>query len=172
MSSAYPRARSVLPTDHDAGQGGDSRGSSTAWTLVPPLAFGGGIGPPPPPPPRTGVAPNGGAGGGPVANGGHSLAYTYSPLDYSSGWQQTPKGLVDVGGDPSGSLGSGVGGITAEGGAGVVGGKQSKLYRIAVKRTMVSIALSCCFGLATMAFRGKQSGLEFFAGYLVEQSLS
>lgn len=195
MSSAYPRSRSLLPTDHGAGQGGENssntRGSSSAaaaWTAttMPPLAFvHGGNSPLPPPPPstgtRTGVATtNGGAGGGQgaVANGGHSLAYTYSPLDYSSGWQQTPAGLMDVGGGSSGSLGGGDGGVgvilpsSSGGGGGGGGGKQSKMYRLAVKRTMVSIALSCCFGLATMAFRGRQSGLEFFAGYLVEQSLS
>lgn len=181
MSSAYPRARSLLPTEHDAGKSGDgSKGSkAAAWTKTMPPGFGGGISPlPVPPPPRTGAATDGGTGRGPgvVANSGHSLAYTYSPLDYSSGWQQTPAVLNDVGGDISGSVGGdgGVGGVpsSSTGGGDVVGGKQSKIYRLAVKRTMLSIALSCCFGLATMVFRGKQSGLEFFAGYLVEQSLS
>ena len=66
-------------------------------------------------------------------------------------------------------MGSAPGG--GSGGA-IAGKQQSKTYRLAVKRTMVSIALSCCFGLVTMPFRGQQSGLEFFAGYLVEQSLS
>eukprot|EP00752_Nemacystus_decipiens_P006834 g6136.t1 len=103
-----------------------------------------------------------------ASNGGHSLGYTYSPLDYSSSWQQKPQGLVDAAGASSGSaldLGAG-------GGGAIAGKQQSKTYRLAVKRTMVSIALSCCFGLVTMMIRGQQSGLEFFAGYLVEQSLS
>lgn len=97
--------------------------------------------------------------------GGNTLGYAYSPLDYSSSWQQNPKGLADVGGDALGRAGSG-------GVAGPGGSNQSRTYNLAVKRTMMSIALSCCFGFLTMVFRGKQSGLEFFAGYLVEQSLS
>lgn len=142
MSSVYPRARSVLPTDYT---GGVDTGSSTARTLPSLASFGDGA-----------LLPNG---------SGSSLGY--SPLNYSSSWQQAPKGVgvVDAGGD---SLGSTLG----DGGGGAIGSKQSKTYRLAVKRTMVSIALSCCFGLATMVFRGQQSGLEFFAGYLVEQSLS
>jgi len=98
--------------------------------------------------------------------GGNTIGYAYSPLDYSSSWQEVPKGLVDVGGDP---MGRAVNGGVAGGGS---GSNQSRTYNLAVKRTMTSIALSCCFGLVTMVFRGKQSGLEFFAGYLVEQSLS
>lgn len=150
MSSAYPRARSVLPTDCTAGV--DS-GSSTARTLPSLDTFGNGE-----------LLPRNGSG---AATGGHSLGYTYSPLDYSSSWQQKPQGLVDAGGD---SLGSTLGG--GGGGGAIAGKQQSKTYRLAVKRTMVSIAASCLFGLATMVFRGRQSGLEFFAGYLVEQSLS
>lgn len=148
MSSVYPRARSFLPTDYNGG--GESGSTATGRTLPSLETF------------SNGALPRNGSG---AANGGHSLSYMYSPLDYSSSWQQRPKGSVDTGGD---SLGSASGG----GGGGATGGKQSKTYRLAVKRTMVSIALSCCFGLVTMVFKGKQSGLEFFAGYLVEQSLS
>lgn len=147
MNSAYPRARSVLPTDHTNGV--DSGNSSAARTFGQPSLES----------LHNGALPRNGSGG-------HTLGYTYSPLDYSSSWQQqNPQGLADARGD---SFGSALGG----GGGGAIGGKQSKTYRLAVKRTMVSIALSCCFGLVTMVFRGQQSGLEFFAGYLVEQSLS
>ena len=161
MNSAYPRARSVLPTDYTKGV--DS-GNSTARTFGSSLEtnFGG-----------NGALPRNGSSsgrGGGAPNGGHPLGYTYSPLDYSSSsWQQKPQGLVDAGGESVGGAGGALGG---GGGGGAIGGKQSKTYRLAVKRTMASIALSCCFGLATMLFRGQQSGLEFFAGYLVEQSLS
>ena len=150
MTSAYPRARSVLPTDYTGSVDG---GKSTARTL--PQTFGNGA-----------LLPRNGSG---AANGGHSLGYTYSPLDYSSSWQQQPQGLVDAGGD---SLSSTLGGGGGGGGGATTGKQQSKTYQLAVKRTMVSIALSCLFGLVTMVFRGQQSGLEFFAGYLVEQSLS
>lgn len=110
-----------------------------------------------------------------VVNGGHSLAYTYAPLEHSSNlfdsWQQIPKGLTEVVLGDAGSLSD----VVKHGGEGGGGGgtsHHSKTYRLAVKRTVVSVVMSCCFGLATMVFRGKQSGLEFFAGYLVEQSLS
>lgn len=150
QNSAYPRARGVLPTDYT---GGGDGGNSTTWTSLPleTPTFG------------AGALPRNGSGVA-AANGGPPVGYAdYSPLDYSSSWQQMPKGLVDAGVDSTGSLG---------GAGGAIGSKQSKTYRLAVKRTLVSIALSCCFGLVTMLFRGQQSGLEFFAGYLVEQSLS
>lgn len=124
----------------------------------------------------------GGKGGGSISarlgstavSGGHSLAYTYAPLEHSSdsSWHQIPKNLASavLGVDPvdDNAGGSGAGG----GGAGGAMSHQSKTYKMAVKRTVMSVVLSCCFGLATMVFRGRQSGLEFFAGYLVEQSLS
>lgn len=151
MSGAYPRARSILPTDYT--RGGDGVSSATERTLPP--AFENGL-------PRNGAVDF--SLGAAANGGGNTLGYAYSPLDYSSNWQQLPKGLVDVGGDALGRAGSG--------GVAGGGGNQSKTYRQAVQRTMISIGLSCCFGLVTMVLRGKQSGLEFFAGYLVEQSLS
>lgn len=124
----------------------------------------------------------GGKGGGSIStrlgntavSAGHSLAYTYSPLEHSSdpSWHQIPKNLASavLGVDPVGDHAGG--GVGSGGGAGGTMSHQSKTYKMAVKRTVMSVALSCCFGLATMVFRGRQSGLEFFAGYLVEQSLS
>lgn len=112
--------------------------------------------------------------GSTAVNGGHSLAYTYAPLEHSSdsSWHQIPKSLATavLGVDTADHVGGGGGGGGGAGGGAM--SHQSKTYKMAVKRTVMSVALSCCFGLATMVFRGRQSGLEFFAGYLVEQSLS
>lgn len=119
--------------------------------------------------------------GSTAVTGGHSLAYTYAPLEHSSdsSWHQIPKSLASavLGVDPCSTASTAVGDHAAggDGGGGSAGGAmshQSKTYKMAVKRTVMSVALSCCFGFATMVFRGRQSGLEFFAGYLVEQSLS
>lgn len=175
-TSMYPRARGVLPPEDQKTQQQYYRNSSSGGNVSLP---------------NQQVYKNGGAfrgngsrttsndssnnrnsfGTGAV-NGGHSLAYTYSPLEHSttSRWQHIPKGLAKVVlGGTSDSLGD-VG--SREGTSGGLTKQHSKTYQLAVKRTAISVALSCCFGLATMVFRGKQSGLEFFAGYLVEQSLS
>lgn len=45
-------------------------------------------------------------------------------------------------------------------------------YRKAVKRTALTISAAVAFGVFLWAWRGRKSALEFFAGYLVEQSLS
>jgi len=45
-------------------------------------------------------------------------------------------------------------------------------YKKALLRTILVVLSAVAFGLGTMVMKGKQSGLEFFAGYLVEQSLS
>lgn len=104
------------------------------------------------------------------------LAYAYSPLEHSTtasvfnNWQRMPgaaaSGLADV---VLGEAGSGDMGVAA-GGSG--GGTQSRTYQLAVKRTILSVLASLGFGFLTMVFRGRQLGLEFLAGYLVEQSLS
>ncbi|CAM9737558.1 unnamed protein product, partial [Ectocarpus sp. 12 AP-2014] len=157
MSNAYPRARSALPPDQ--GMVADNRSSSSSSACAPAhLAFG--------------SSPSG-------ATCVKSAPYAYNPLEHSTslGWQQSLMGAtdVDLGADPSAADvgGSSHGGRVVHNN--LDGGsmpQQSKTYRMAVKRTVMSIALSCGFGLATMLFRGRQSGLEFFAGYLVEQSLS
>lgn len=194
MSSVYPRARGTLPaaedTTHKALQlkSNDSLISPpSAHTAQRPANLGNGD--------RhsanngSGTAKSNGIGSRrAVMNGGPPLAYTYSPLEHStdSSWQQIPSRIASVvlGGETSGgghsSLTDGMDGIGGGGeqGAGVGGGggsalsNQSKTYRLAVKRTVMSVLFSCCFGLATIMLKGKHSGLEFFAGYLVEQSLS
>jgi hypothetical protein len=45
-------------------------------------------------------------------------------------------------------------------------------YRKALLRTALVVLSAIAFGFGTMAVKGRQSGLEFFAGYVVEQSLS
>ncbi|CAM9656406.1 unnamed protein product [Choristocarpus tenellus] len=45
-------------------------------------------------------------------------------------------------------------------------------YRKALLRTCLVFFSAVAFGLGTMVVKGKQSGMEFFTGYLVEQSLS
>ncbi|CAM9698324.1 unnamed protein product, partial [Hapterophycus canaliculatus] len=177
MSGAYPRSRSVPPANENVRDEGDSTRSRR---ISPPSSGFDDV----PAPVRNWTADSGGTRPG-MINGGHSLAYTYSPLEHStsSSWQQTSNGLADVVlGEASlapRSLGQMAGsGKTGDWGRGELHGEggsksqQSKTYKLAVKRTVMSIALSCCFGLATMVFKSKQSGLEFFAGYLVEQSLS
>lgn len=49
---------------------------------------------------------------------------------------------------------------------------EAEVYRKAVLRTCIVVLSAIAFGLGTMVVKGRQSGLEFFAGYLVEQSLS
>lgn len=120
------------------------------------------------------------------ANKGSSslLAYTYSPLEHSTQnigvlhhWQKVPGaaaanavayGLADVVLGEAAWRGNGSSRATTT----VASTQHSKAYRLAVKRTVMSVLASLTFGLATMVFRGRQSGLEFMAGYLVEQSLS
>jgi tellurite resistance protein TerC len=41
-----------------------------------------------------------------------------------------------------------------------------------VQKTLLSVGAAFLFGVCTWLVKGKQSGMEFFAGYLVEQSLS
>jgi len=45
-------------------------------------------------------------------------------------------------------------------------------YRKALIKTVLTVASAALFGVAVMATRGATSGYEFFAGYLIEQSLS
>ena len=47
-----------------------------------------------------------------------------------------------------------------------------KIYQTAIKRTLLSVAAASMFGLSIFHWMGPESGEEFFAGYLVEQSLS
>lgn len=180
MSSAYPRSRTVPPANPNVRDDGDSRSNRAS----PPSSAFGNV----PPPVRSWAAANGSTRPAGMVNGGQPLAYTYSPLEHStsSSWQQNSNGFADVvlGGESLAprSLGEIAGGSSSASGddwgrgelRGEGGSKsqQSKTYRLAVKRTVMSIALSCCFGLGTMVFKSRQSGLEFFAGYLVEQSLS
>jgi TerC family integral membrane protein len=45
-------------------------------------------------------------------------------------------------------------------------------YQRALTKTILTISLACLFGIGVMTTRGVSSGYEFFAGYLIEQSLS
>lgn len=96
---------------------------------------------------------------------GQALPYRYSPLEYSNpldNWKISAAAaseLTDVVLGESANLGE-------------AATTQSKTYRMAVKRTLLSLSASLLFGLGMMLIRGRQSGLEFIAGYLVEQSLS
>jgi len=55
----------------------------------------------------------------------------------------------------------------------VSGGQQSDAeFRQALIRVGLAVAASCAFGCGVWAVKGRTSALEFFAGYLVEQSLS
>lgn len=160
---SYPRCdhrhRGVLP---GSSADGVASTSSTAPGCVPPHPFG-----------MLSVGPSTTTSNGHLAprrdkhgyNGYDPLLpYKYSPLEHSSildRWQipAAANGLAGVVlGEPE-NLGE-------------AGTTQSKTYRLAVKRTVMSVSASLLFGLGTMLFRGKDSGLEFIAGYLVEQSLS
>ena len=45
-------------------------------------------------------------------------------------------------------------------------------YRSAVLKTTLAVSSACAFGLGLFKYRGLKTAQEFFAGYLVEQSLS
>lgn len=45
-------------------------------------------------------------------------------------------------------------------------------YSSAVKKTVLAVGAAIAFGCGVWVYRGKQSALEFFAGYLIEESLS
>ena len=51
-----------------------------------------------------------------------------------------------------------------------------KAHKITVREafawSVVWIALACCFGLSILYFYGRQPGLEFFTGYVIEKALS
>lgn len=47
-----------------------------------------------------------------------------------------------------------------------------KEYKSAVIKTILVVAAAGAFGIGTWVVKGRKSALEFFAGYLVEQSLS
>ncbi|GAB5035562.1 Hypothetical protein NocV09_02700980 [Nannochloropsis oceanica] len=45
-------------------------------------------------------------------------------------------------------------------------------YSTAVRRTMLAVGAACAFGFGLWYIEGKKSAMEFFAGYLIEESLS
>eukprot|EP00557_Chaetoceros_sp_GSL56_P006649 CAMPEP_0176489036 /NCGR_PEP_ID=MMETSP0200_2-20121128/7054_1 /TAXON_ID=947934 /ORGANISM="Chaetoceros sp., Strain GSL56" /LENGTH=422 /DNA_ID=CAMNT_0017886111 /DNA_START=59 /DNA_END=1327 /DNA_ORIENTATION=- len=45
-------------------------------------------------------------------------------------------------------------------------------YQRAMVKTILTVSLACFFGVGILITRGVSSGCEFFAGYLIEQSLS
>jgi TerC family integral membrane protein len=45
-------------------------------------------------------------------------------------------------------------------------------YKIALTKTILTVSAAVIFGIGLMAVKGPSSGYEFFAGYLIEQSLS
>lgn len=45
-------------------------------------------------------------------------------------------------------------------------------FRLALWTTMQTVALAVLFGVGVLVFKGAESGMEYFAGYIVEQSLS
>lgn len=50
--------------------------------------------------------------------------------------------------------------------------QEDEEYKRAITKTILTVAAACLFGIGLMATRGVTSGYEFFAGYLIEQSLS
>lgn len=50
--------------------------------------------------------------------------------------------------------------------------EEEKTYRDAVFNTLITVCAAMLFGLATWVFKSSQSALEFFTGYIIEQSLS
>ena len=49
---------------------------------------------------------------------------------------------------------------------------ETSSLRKAIQSTCLTVGSAILFGCGTMYFRGEEAGLEFFTGYLVEQSLS
>mmetsp|Transcript_13639 Transcript_13639/g.31867 ORF Transcript_13639/g.31867 Transcript_13639/m.31867 type:complete len:325 (+) Transcript_13639:258-1232(+) len=49
---------------------------------------------------------------------------------------------------------------------------ERRRYKESVYNTAVCVGAAIIFGIGVAVFKGRQSGFEFFAGYLVEQSLS
>ena len=45
-------------------------------------------------------------------------------------------------------------------------------YSTAVRRTILAVGAACAFGFGLWYIEGKKSAMEFFAGYLIEESLS
>jgi len=50
--------------------------------------------------------------------------------------------------------------------------EEEKTYKDAVYNTIITVCAAIVFGLGTWVFKSSQSALEFFTGYIVEQSLS
>jgi len=53
-----------------------------------------------------------------------------------------------------------------------VSSQEDEEYKRAITKTILTVAAACLFGIGLIATRGLDSGYEFFAGYLIEQSLS
>mmetsp|Transcript_38452 Transcript_38452/g.49747 ORF Transcript_38452/g.49747 Transcript_38452/m.49747 type:complete len:344 (-) Transcript_38452:752-1783(-) len=51
-------------------------------------------------------------------------------------------------------------------------GTEKARFRSSLITTCLYVSAAICFGFGIMYFKGRQAGFEFFAGYLVEQSLS
>lgn len=51
-------------------------------------------------------------------------------------------------------------------------GEDSQSYSRAIERTLAWVGAACVFGAGLVAFYGSEVGEEYFAGYLLEQSLS
>ena len=49
---------------------------------------------------------------------------------------------------------------------------EAKSYYNALVNTICTVLAAVLFGIGTIFFKGEQCGLEFFTGYIVEQSLS
>eukprot|EP00611_Tribonema_gayanum_P026275 TRINITY_DN620_c0_g1_i1.p1 TRINITY_DN620_c0_g1~~TRINITY_DN620_c0_g1_i1.p1 ORF type:complete len:460 (-),score=140.96 TRINITY_DN620_c0_g1_i1:869-2185(-) len=94
----------------------------------------------------------------------HEPAFN-SPLEYAdtaAAPRMSRTGRASVAGPPAGG-----GGILDD-----AEGESPELYRTAVIKTLMSVAAAGVFGAVTWMVLGQRSGMEFFAGYLVEQSLS
>mmetsp|Transcript_114880 Transcript_114880/g.263795 ORF Transcript_114880/g.263795 Transcript_114880/m.263795 type:complete len:404 (+) Transcript_114880:354-1565(+) len=50
--------------------------------------------------------------------------------------------------------------------------KGSHAYKVAIIKTVVAVAAAMLFGVGVWVVKGRQSSLEYYAGYFVEQSLS
>ena len=49
---------------------------------------------------------------------------------------------------------------------------ENNTFRKALISTLFTVGSAILFGIGTYIFRGTEAGLEFFTGYLIEQSLS